>query len=166
MQTGAFVLEAAFVLGVVTAKRPPTPGFRNRFRGNSRGWVQIASPWDPSEAVPGEGWGCCPQGVIQKVSAGVSPGQAPPTPCLVRGSPGGTQGFHPSPGRQQRLHGRAVMCHSSRTSLEQPKLPVQFPGKRPPFQCSIATRGWWLHTGRHRCRPFPLSQKFFWTGDP
>lgn len=35
MQTGAFVLEAAFVLGVVAVTDPPAPGFRSGSEGSA-----------------------------------------------------------------------------------------------------------------------------------
>lgn len=47
MQTGALVLEAAFVLGVVTGIDHPNPRFQKLLYGNSHGWVQTAVPGDP-----------------------------------------------------------------------------------------------------------------------
>lgn len=50
MQTRAFVLEAAFVLGVVTATDPQP---QKPLTGQLPGQVQTVSPRDPSEAVLG-----------------------------------------------------------------------------------------------------------------
>lgn len=52
MQAGAFVLETAFVLGVVTATdhpapTPTSPAFRHCAQGHPSGWLQTVLLWDP-----------------------------------------------------------------------------------------------------------------------
>lgn len=101
MQTRAFVLEAAFVLGVVTATDPQTQvsetvyratlvgGYGRRILGTPLrqcwgGYYPQGSCSLPEGLGPdSEG----PTGVRPKPEAGCP--QAPPTSCVVRGSAGG-----------------------------------------------------------------------------
>lgn len=168
------MLQAAFVLGVVTATDPQTQvsdtangatlvgGYRLRLLGTPL--RQCREGTIPRAAAP-----CLKAlGQIQKVGAGVRPEpeagcpQAPPTSWSVRGSPGGTLSGKGSKGSTVGLsHVTGATCHCNNSTSE---CGSQSYPRIPSAQEPHMVGGY--RTARHRHGPFPLSQTLFWTGLP